>query len=368
MRIAYLSDSTLPSHKANSVHVAKMVSAMVEGGHDLTLYCYASGAEAVGVGEYYDLRHEFSLFTYPETRFPGARRLLRMLAARTLSMDKYDLIYARDLHALVAAHSSQVPMCFEAHTPPQSAWARWALARLLRSPHFRRLVVISEALKQRFLQDYPWLDDELVLVAHDGADYVEANAATATREIGGRIDAVQIGYVGSLYPGKGADVVRDLAPVLPDVDFHVVGGTPSELDAFVVSKPPTNLYLHGQVPHAEVPGYLRRFDIALFPLQERVLLPSGVDIGPWTSPLKLFEFMAAGLPIIGSDLPIVREVLKNGQNALLVAANDLTAWSSAVKRLRVDPTLRSRLGAAAQADLVNQYTWERRAAMVLKGV
>ncbi len=83
------------------------------------------------------------------------------------------------------------------------------------------------------------------------------------------------------------------------------------------------------------------------------------------SPLKMFEYMAAGKPIISSDLPVLREVLEDGRNAILVPADDLAAWESAIHRLSGDPDLGLRLGEAARRDLHERYTWDARAGRVL---
>jgi hypothetical protein len=79
------------------------------------------------------------------------------------------------------------------------------------------------------------------------------------------------------------------------------------------------------------------------------------------SPLKLFEYMAAGKPILCSDLPVLREIVEDGRNGLLLPLADADAWVAALCRLRDAPEERRRLGAAARADLVARYTWRERA-------
>jgi glycosyltransferase involved in cell wall biosynthesis len=80
----------------------------------------------------------------------------------------------------------------------------------------------------------------------------------------------------------------------------------------------------------------------------------------YTSPLKLFEYMAAGRPIVASDLPALREVLTDGENALLVEPGNAAQLADAIGRLLHDPELAQRLAAAAWRD-VQAYSWDRRA-------
>jgi glycosyltransferase involved in cell wall biosynthesis len=81
----------------------------------------------------------------------------------------------------------------------------------------------------------------------------------------------------------------------------------------------------------------------------------------YTSPLKLFEYLTTGLPIVASDLPAIREVLTDGETALLVPPDNPQALASALTRLSGDPTLAAKLGASS-LELGASYSWEARAA------
>jgi glycosyltransferase involved in cell wall biosynthesis len=86
------------------------------------------------------------------------------------------------------------------------------------------------------------------------------------------------------------------------------------------------------------------------------------------SPLKVFEYMAAGKAIVCSDLPVLREVLEHERTALLVPPDDRDAWVGALVRLARDVPFRHCLGAAARRELEDKYTWQRRAQRVLEGI
>jgi glycosyltransferase involved in cell wall biosynthesis len=107
-----------------------------------------------------------------------------------------------------------------------------------------------------------------------------------------------------------------------------------------------------------VPELLRDADVALLPLAE------GIVARCFTSPLKLFDYLAAGLPIVAVDYPTIREILRDGENCLLVAPNDPAALATAIRRLLADRVLASRLGQQARLDAAD-YTWDRRAERLL---
>jgi glycosyltransferase involved in cell wall biosynthesis len=151
---------------------------------------------------------------------------------------------------------------------------------------------------------------------------------------------------------------------LPHIDFHVVGAAASDL-TWIEAPLPNNLQLHGYRPHGELGGYLRRFDIAVAPYGAEVQNASGVESAAITSPLKLLEYKAAGLPVIVSDLPGVRDILDGGETAMLVLPGDEQAFIAAVDRLASHPEERRRLGAAARQCFLDRHTVEARARRIV---
>jgi glycosyltransferase involved in cell wall biosynthesis len=369
MRLHYLSDSVVPSVSANSVHVMKMCSAFGRHGHEVVLSAYR-GAGSADVYAYYDALPNFAIAAIRHSRLPGVKRFLRALsgAAAVRRRPPPDLIYGRDLYSvLAAASSSRIPFIYESHMAPRSAGDRYLTARLLENPRLRQFVVISQGLADAYAALYPWFPAKKLLIAHDGADEPATHEGErALAAWPGRAGVVQLGYVGSLFPGKGAEVVIELAGRLPGLDFHVVGGKPEDVARIRGAYRGGNLFLHGYVEHRRVPALMSRMDIALLPPQKNVLIAKTIDIGAWMSPLKLFEYMAARLPIVSSALPVIEEVLTNEVDALLVPAGDLDAWAAAVERLARDEALRNALAERGYEEFTSRYTWSARAERVLR--
>jgi glycosyltransferase involved in cell wall biosynthesis len=368
MKIVYLSDSMIPSRMANSVHVMKMCAAFATNGHDVVLHCYRDSSNKADPFRFYDVPESFEIENILTSRVPGARRVMRMYSARALvsRLSDVDLIYGRDLYGMVAIKGASRSMIFEAHSPPESAFERVLLGRLIRTPELRRLVVISEALRAEFHRIYPQLEPSKVLVAHDGADIPSANSKKTNHEWPGRPGVIQCGYVGSLLPGKGAETVAALAARLSEFDFHIIGGSTDQVAELRARFNSSNLYLHGHVPHSSVPWHLNQLDIALFPMQDKVITSDGRDIARWTSPLKLFEYMACKRSIIASDLPAISEIVENGKHALLIRPTDLNAWSKAIIRMAMDPSIREQMARTGYCHFCTHFTWKKRAEMILR--
>ena len=370
-RIAYFSGSKIPSRAANGVHVMRMCAAFARAGHEVVLAAI-QGDRVVGGDDFetYGVAPRFRIVKHAMFSQGLVSRLRYARAAPTLvrQVIKPDLVYGRHLLSLSVAARWGVPVFFEAHQAP-TRLERLVERRLFRRPNFARLVVISEALGDEYRRCHPGLPAQRILVAPDAADLPDStdlDAAVSLRRAG----RLQVGYVGHLYPGKGMEMVAALARHMPDVDFHVVGGTEADLARWRAGSNGngSNLVFHGHVSAVRTEAYRRAVDVLLAPYQALVRSAGGrAEIGRWMSPLKIFEYMGSGRAMIVSDLPVLREIVTDGVTALLVRPDDVDAWVGAVERLR-DPTLRQELGGRARAQLVARHTWAGRAADVLAGL
>jgi glycosyltransferase involved in cell wall biosynthesis len=368
LRIFYLSGSVIPSRAANSVHVMKMCQAFAAAGHTVTLFGWRGDAPAADPFAHYGVEPAFRLRLVRPPRVPrtGLLAMTATVLGAVLRGPRPDLVYARNLPVAAAVARLGVPVVYEAHNPPAGPRARRALRGLARRRGFARLVVISAALRDEYARSFPELSGRIV-VAHDAADPLEAAGGAAPRAWPGDPSRLQAAYIGQLYPGKGMEVVAAIAGRTPGVDLHVVGGEDAEVAAWNARLAGADgVWFHGFVPHGALPAYFARFDAFLAPYQSRVMgVGGGRDLSQWMSPLKIFEYMAAGKPILCSDLPVLREVLEDGRNALLLPPDEPDAWVAALERLRADPALAARLGARAREDFLARHTWRRRAEAVL---
>jgi glycosyltransferase involved in cell wall biosynthesis len=203
-------------------------------------------------------------------------------------------------------------------------------------------------------------------VAQNGADPVPD--AVAQRPWPGRPDALQVGYFGSLYKGRGVELIPKLARRMPQVDFHVVGGEEHEVDRWTARCRFPNVFFHGFIRQNRIHRYRNACDVLLAGYQRRVMMygePTS-DSSAYMSPVKIFEYMASGKAIVASDLPAVREVLTD-DSAMLVAPDDVDAWQNAIERFD-DPVRRRTFGEAARRRFQNRFTWRIRAQRVLNNL
>ena len=374
MKILYISKSIIPSRTANSIHVMKMCQAFADNGHEVVLLApdvknhYEKDIE--DIYEYYGTRKNFNIkkLYHPNQKF-GAFLYTLAIFFYLLINKKFDLVYGRFLHGVYLATWLNNKVIYESHAPTfdKKNHRLIVFKNLIKSKYFIKMVVISEALKNMYLEKR-YLSNTKIQIAHDGAD--EVVNFDRKIELLGHKENLKVGYVGHLYKGKGMEVIASLANKLDDdIEIHIIGGLEKDIKFWKSKINSKNIFFYGFIPHKEVSSYINALDVCLLPNQKIVLAHGSesskefMNISDFTSPLKLFEYMSHRKPIIASDLAVIREVL-NEKNSILLKCDDIDLWINSIKNLK---NLKNRDLIANQAlsDFYN-YSWKNRALLVLK--
>ena len=128
-----------------------------------------------------------------------------------------------------------------------------------------------------------------------------------------------------------------------------------------------NVHFAGYQPPEIVPLYLAASDILIMNYGKHVYTPNGEDTSGFASPIKMFEYMAASRPIIASDIPMLRELLTNEHNALLVSPGSAASLNTAIRRLINNPELGRHIATTARTD-VGAHSWINRAEYIINQV
>ena len=359
MRIVYFHGATIPSRAASTIQVMKMCNAFKRAGHTVFLITPAGKDEEKNVADIWqfygvDPLDGFFRSLSPEIR--GRHYITGMDMARRARSLRADLVFARHARGALFAALLGVPVIYEAHRPLLHESPRdWRFTRILtRTAQFRFMVTISAALKEVYEADFPHLRGR-ILVAHDAADIPSLDnnggqAARAEEEAGERLN---VGYVGQL---------------CPFADFHIIGGQDDAIDRLRIrAQCLDNVRIHGFLPHPDAQARMAAFDVVLAPYGRQVgaLTQARADSSNYMSPLKLFEYMAAGKAIVCSDHAVLKEVVTDRETALICSREDVDEWAAALYSLHCDPALRRRLGQNARALCWRSFTWRARVDKVL---
>jgi glycosyltransferase involved in cell wall biosynthesis len=364
MRIAYLStDPGVPygGTKGASVHVAELIDALAgEGAEVLALVSSVEPAAAPAPGALVE-------------PLPGPGKGSSASELLAAEPERSDWIEHRLAHFGADALYERLAL--------HSAAGSRAAARL-GIPHLVELnaPLVDEARRYRALQEEDaaerlertvLADAHLVLavsrplVSHAlgrGARRVEEfpNAVAIERYPPRRsprlADPVAV-FTGRVRPWHGIETVVDAWRLLGDAaPALVVAGDPGEARRVLER---TGAALLGPIPHWRVPSVLADADIGLAPYAR--------DAPDYFSPLKLFEYMAAGLAVVAGELPATRALVSR-EHALLFPRGDPEALAEAVAAMTMDASRRERMGRAARRLVAGRHTWRHRARRVIEHV
>ncbi len=382
MRIRYFADIRFPLERANGVQTMETCHALARRGHEVHLVVRPDTASPQ--------RDPFAYYGLPQhpllrveriavPSHPSARRAVYVAKClrRAAGAPRADAILTRDLaiaallvrmpagwrspivyesHGFAPSVGEELPVMLSNGAAPSAAKRRRLLAReRLVWRQADGYVAITAGLARELEERFG--ERPRLAVVPDGARLAEVQDV-GLRTADGTRDAV-VGYAGHLYPWKGPDVLVAALERLPGVRAVIVGGLAGESDlgrvrALAERLVPGRVTFVGQVDPPQVPALLRSADVLALPNTP------GRASSAYTSPLKLFEYMASGRPIVASDLPALREVLGPDTNAVLVEAGNPEALASGLARVLGDPALASRLAAQARDD-VREWTWDKRA-------
>ena len=367
MRIVYLTSSPVPSKAANSVHVMKMAQALAKLGHKTMLIAPEYGRtepfEVADPYAFYGVSRTFQFIRGPAlTRISNKELAHYWFVRAVLFFFRPDIVYSRCLKMAQRLTKDGFKVIAERHDLIHKAHAVEPFKQLIARKNCLGLVVISDALKAAMVREYD-LPEAKIFVAHDAADAPpEALELAVLPETGHK----RAGYIGHLYEGRGIDVIIGAARLKPQIAFHIVGGNPEDVTRWQVQASDLgNVTFHGHVAPSETVRYTASFDCLLAPYQRKVAVHGGGDTAQWMSPLKIFEYMSSGRPLICSDLPVLREILRPDENAVLCPPDDIQAWADAIEKVCTDTEFAHHIAAAAKADFEAHYTWTGRAKAIL---
>ena len=371
MNIVAIAGSTVPSDTANSIQVMKACSALVQLGHRVILIVPGESQPKMGdLKSHYGLQVEFPV----EWLESSSRRMFTWRSVQRARALKPDLLYTWFPQSAVFGLLYKIPTAFEIHIQPTGffgpAWHQ-AFARLRGR---KRLISITRALVNVLEHDYNIrMKPDDVVIGPNGVDLERFASLPASPELARHAlnlpSALTVMCTGHLYTGRGADLFLALAKSISHAHFVWVGGRPEDVAAWkkrAENENITNLTFTGFIPNQDLPLYQSAADILLMPYSRSIMGSSGTaDSASVASPMKMFEYMAAGRAIVTADLPVIREVL-NERNAVFCEPDRLENWRIEIERLLANEARRVELGRQAREG-VKSYTWLARAQRILDG-
>ncbi|WP_432722985.1 glycosyltransferase family 4 protein [Jeongeupia wiesaeckerbachi] len=300
-------------------------------------------------------------------------------AVRWLRRHRVDAVFVRNLKLAdyLLTHCPRVKLFFETHeifaqtyredhpALAGKAAAKYATLRRREADVYAKsagLFALTQLLIDDLRRDYAVTTP--AWVAADGVDLTAANAAFTDSPWAPQTPA-RLLYLGSLHPWKGVPTLIEAMQHVDAARLTIAGGNAERVDELRAQA--ASLGVSGKIDFVGAIAPAKRFaliaehDVCLLPLTETSIASR------YTSPLKLFEYMALAKPIVVADLPSIREVLRHGESGWLVAPASATAMADGINALLAQPDTAARLAANAR-QLALQYSWEARARRIADAI
>src|SRR3989344_1070377 len=378
MKIIYITNSRIPTTKAQGFQIMKMCEAFVRESVDVELWIPRRiNPIKDSPFDYYSVRESFSIKKISVIDLVPLYKILGPFANLIESFSfaifniwrlrktDFDIIYSRDQFTLWLLSFSNRKFVYEMHKMPRHPGL---YRRIWRKA--RKIITITAVLKDAIVKE--GADASKILVAHDGVDpdvfnAVNKNAEELKTELNLPKEQFLVGYVGkfkTLEQERGLKTMIEALSLLDkETKMAFVGGDEAEVKEYKSLAQRFNVLPQfifiGYQPYKHMVEYMKAMDAVVLPSPDKPL-------AHYSSPLKLFEYMASGRPIIASNLPAIREVL-NDKNALFFKPESGDDLARAIKMIKASPALGYHLSRQALADVKN-YTWTSRAENILKSI
>ncbi|MBM3263539.1 MAG: glycosyltransferase family 4 protein [candidate division Zixibacteria bacterium] len=360
------------------IHVLKILEHLRAGEHRPFLLTVNDSETLPGFSDYLCVPHRYLRGAHHVLPYTGTFDSLAMYraAVRLHRIHRFDVIHERfglySYGAALAARRLGIPLVLEVNGPTIEekqlftdplTGAQLAVARAVRDYVARRsgrIVVVSSVLKRFLLKHWKGVTAEKIEAIPNAAEVKQLGQpedVDGLRREMGLENRFVVGFLGTFQPWYGLEKLIDafalVSREVPEAILLMVGdgtaraGLEEQVRAAGLEQV---VRFCGYVPHDQVPRYLGLFDVAVAAFRE-------LGIGFFGSPIKLFEYMAAGRSIVASRIGQIPEIVTHEREALLVTPGDVSELEAAIVRLARDTPLRERLGGAARAE-GQKYSWE----------
>jgi len=367
MKFFYIANVRIPTEKAHGLAIMKMCEAFAKENINIVLVVprrlnnlKENPFDYYGVGKVFNIKKIPVLDLIPW--FGKLGFLIEAISFAKISFlysifNKADIYYGRDELTLSLLSLFKKNVAWESHTAKNSFWVRILLKRC------KKLVVISNGLKEYYMS--LGVPIEKILVAPSGVDVKSFSLDISKEESREKVGLPQnktiILYTGHLYSWKGVDTLAEASSNFDDnTIFIFVGGTDKDVLNFKNNyKNKNNILVLGQKRNSEIPYYLKSANLLVLPNSGKE------DISrKYTSPMKLFEYMASGIPIVTSNLPSIREIVDESM-VYFFEPDNAEDLSKTIKRALLETEGSIEMTNNAY-NLISNYSWENRAKNILE--
>ena len=356
MKIAYIAETSLSNKSAYTQHVLKMCDAFSQNNNDLSLFLPNNKKEItfLSIKKKFLLNSKKKFKIYSVLNFKVKNFFSRSYFAfnviKLIKEDKFDLILTRSFIASFFLSCFKIKHFLEIHSEIKSI-TKFLMIYLnfINSKYIIKLILISNALNKIYK-----IKRDKVLILHDGVDINNFKKRITLKQI--KIAT----YVGSFYKGRGIEIIQELASKFKNIEFRLYGDKIDNL-----KKTSRNIKFLGHINYSKVPSVLSKSHVLLMPYANQVSVRAkNINTANYCSPLKMFDYLAAGKIIMSSKLDGICKILKHKKNAIIVDKYHKDNWIEELNNL-LKNRYNIRKISKNSFDTAKKNTWNKRVIKIM---
>ena len=367
MKICYLSNSAIPSTVASSIQTVKMCEAFSELGNEVILIT-TNVSKKKNIFEFYNVKFKFNFKVLENFKtFPLGLKYYLFSIMSIIESLKYkpELHITRNFFTCFLLILLKKKTVIELHhdLDHESRIVRFLAKSLnfLNSKHISKVIAITYGVKNEYVKK-KLINEKKIIVLPSGSSIKKIFKFSNNKNF------FKIGYFGSLYKSRGLNLIKNLAKIDKENQYYLYGDF-NKMNNFKYKNSSKNLHLQNYISYKNIPKSLAKMDILLMPYVSSITVAGDVgDITKFTSPLKLFDYLSVGRIIMCSDLQVLKEVIKDKENAIFIKNyKNIFAWKSEIRKLKNQPK-KQFIMSKNNYQLGQKYSLKERAKKILKVV
>ena len=326
MNICYISNSASPSNNASSLQIAKLCEYVSKNGHSVKLILPNTGYKQ-NFFSFYNIKYQYKIERLKYfKKFPIGINyyLYSILAILKSNYVKQDLFLTRNfftsfiLSLLFKKHILEIHDDIKIESRIVQFLVKYI--RILNFNSLIKIVTTTKSLKKKYLTY--GVAKKKIQILHN------ASSLKSQFNIYKKKKKLKIGYFGSIFESRGIQMIFRLSVLDKKNKYYMFGGSIKQINEIKQKFQNKNVIFCPHIPYSKVGNEIKKVDVCILPYTSKITVSGDVgNISKFTSPLKIFDYMKLGKLIISSNLPVLREVLLNKNNSLLINNfNDEKEW------------------------------------------
>jgi glycosyltransferase involved in cell wall biosynthesis len=334
MNIVYISNSSAPSILPSSLQIVKTCEALSQIGNNVILIIPNTKKIDINFSEFYNIKYKFTVIILRAFKeFPrGLNYYLFSLVTVLKSIFlNTNIIITRNFFIIFLCRFFRLNCILELHhdIKVEGRVIKFLVknTNFLNSRKVLKIVAISQSIKNYYINNYK-VSEKKIIVLPSGSSLKTKFQIKIKKKL-------DIGYFGSLSSSKGVDLILALSRLDKKNNYWIYGGYSNSINSLVLKNENNNLHLGKYLSYKKLLKKMSNMDILLLPYKNIVHSAGDVDnIVDFTSPLKLFDYLACGKLILCSNLAIFKEIVKDKKNCILVDNfNSPFSWFKEIKKI-----------------------------------